>query len=99
MINKPDVYKSPASDTFIVFGEAKVSETAATKCCALSVVFKLKHTFPLLNFCAIDINFSYMYIQFDVLLYGVRNWINSTDHLYFLCALSNDMLRVSLYGL
>lgn len=24
VINKPDVYKSPASDTFIVFGEAKV---------------------------------------------------------------------------
>ena len=30
VINKPDVYKSPASDTFIVFGEAKVSETGAT---------------------------------------------------------------------
>ena len=27
VINKPDVYKSPASDTFIVFGEAKVRET------------------------------------------------------------------------
>ena len=24
VINKPDVYKSPASDTYIVFGEAKV---------------------------------------------------------------------------
>lgn len=24
VINKPDVYKSPASETFIVFGEAKV---------------------------------------------------------------------------
>lgn len=24
MINRPDVYKSPASDTYIVFGEAKV---------------------------------------------------------------------------
>ena len=27
VINKPDVYKSPASDTFIVFGEAKVRES------------------------------------------------------------------------
>lgn len=27
VINKPDVYKSPASDTFIVFGEAKVCVT------------------------------------------------------------------------
>jgi len=25
VITKPDVYKSPASDTYIVFGEAKVS--------------------------------------------------------------------------
>lgn len=24
VINRPDVYKSPASDTYIVFGEAKV---------------------------------------------------------------------------
>ena len=24
VVNKPDVYKSPASDTYIVFGEAKV---------------------------------------------------------------------------
>lgn len=26
VITKPDVYKSPASDTYIVFGEAKVRE-------------------------------------------------------------------------
>lgn len=26
VINKPDVYKNPASDTYIVFGEAKVIE-------------------------------------------------------------------------
>lgn len=26
VVNKPDVYKSPASDTYIVFGEAKVCE-------------------------------------------------------------------------
>lgn len=24
VVNKPDVYKSPAGDTYIVFGEAKV---------------------------------------------------------------------------
>lgn len=27
VITKPDVYKSPASDTYIVFGEAKVCST------------------------------------------------------------------------
>ena len=26
VINKPDVYKSPASDTYIVFGEAKMED-------------------------------------------------------------------------
>ena len=29
VITKPDVYKSPASDTYIVFGEAKVSEVSS----------------------------------------------------------------------
>ena len=37
VINKPDVYKSPASDTYIVFGEAKVLQTAVffigVSCC------------------------------------------------------------------
>lgn len=28
VINRPDVYKSPASDTYIVFGEAKVRSSA-----------------------------------------------------------------------
>ena len=26
MITKPDVYKNPASDTYIVFGEAKIED-------------------------------------------------------------------------
>lgn len=30
VINRPDVYKSPASDTYIVFGEAKVRSSAIT---------------------------------------------------------------------
>lgn len=29
VISRPDVYKSPASDTYIVFGEAKVSHSSA----------------------------------------------------------------------
>ena len=79
VINKPDVYKSPASDTFIVFGEAKVSKTAATVYCALKINgIQIKAHLPLIKFCAIDINFGYimymyMYIQLGVLLYSVRN--------------------------
>ena len=30
VISKPDVFKSPASDTYIVFGEAKVREGSKT---------------------------------------------------------------------
>jgi nascent polypeptide-associated complex subunit alpha len=26
VINKPDVFKSPASDTYIIFGEAKIED-------------------------------------------------------------------------
>ncbi len=32
VIGKPDVYKSPASDTYIVFGEAKVCLTGSSNC-------------------------------------------------------------------
>lgn len=28
VINKPDVYKSPGSDTYVVFGEAKIEDLA-----------------------------------------------------------------------
>ena len=51
VINKPDVYKSPASDTFIVFGEAKVSETAVTIHCALKINgIQIKAHLPLIKF-------------------------------------------------
>lgn len=29
MIQKPDVFKSPASDTYIIFGEAKIEDLSA----------------------------------------------------------------------
>lgn len=29
MIAKPDVFKSPASDTYVVFGEAKIEDLSA----------------------------------------------------------------------
>jgi len=30
VISKPEVYKSPASDTYVIFGEAKIEDIAAT---------------------------------------------------------------------
>ncbi len=30
VIQKPDVYKNPASDTYIVFGEAKIEDLSQT---------------------------------------------------------------------
>lgn len=41
VITKPDVYKSPASDTYIVFGEAKVSPTLCQSFCHLCTVWLL----------------------------------------------------------
>ena len=29
VISKPDVFKSPASDTYIIFGEAKIEDLSA----------------------------------------------------------------------
>jgi nascent polypeptide-associated complex subunit alpha len=30
VINQPEVFKSPASETYIIFGEAKLEDTSAT---------------------------------------------------------------------
>lgn len=38
VINRPDVYKSPASDTYIVFGEAKVSKQSEMESCVVGAV-------------------------------------------------------------
>lgn len=40
VINKPDVYKSPASDTYIVFGEAKVEDLSQKAQLAAAEKFK-----------------------------------------------------------
>lgn len=38
VINKPDVYKSPASDTYIVFGEAKIEDLSAKAQVTISLI-------------------------------------------------------------
>jgi len=38
VIQKPDVYKAPTSDTYVVFGEAKVEDLAAQQAQALSAL-------------------------------------------------------------
>lgn len=40
VINKPDVYKSPASDTYIVFGEAKIEDLSQKAQFAAAEKFK-----------------------------------------------------------
>ena len=35
VINKPDVFKSPGSDTYVIFGEAKPEDSAAQAAAAL----------------------------------------------------------------
>ena len=39
LITKPDVYKNPASDTFIVFGETKVEDSSEQVQMAAAVQF------------------------------------------------------------
>lgn len=41
VINKPDVYKSPGSDTYIVFGEAKIEDLSQHAQQAAAEKFKL----------------------------------------------------------
>merc|ERR1712127_426371 len=40
VISKPDVFKSPASDTFIIFGEAKIEDLSAQAQTAAAEQFK-----------------------------------------------------------
>lgn len=40
VINRPDVYKSPASDTYIVFGEAKIEDLSQQASMAAAEKFK-----------------------------------------------------------
>ena len=35
VISKPDVFKSPASDTYIIFGEAKIEDLSAQQSSAV----------------------------------------------------------------
>ena len=41
VITKPDVYKSPASDTYIVFGEAKIEDLSQQAQLAAAEKFKI----------------------------------------------------------
>uniref|UniRef100_A0A6G1SPD0 Nascent polypeptide-associated complex subunit alpha n=1 Tax=Aceria tosichella TaxID=561515 RepID=A0A6G1SPD0_9ACAR len=48
VINKPEVYKSPASDTYIVFGEAKIEDLSQKAQLAAAEKFKteVSHNMP-----------------------------------------------------
>lgn len=48
VITKPDVYKSPASDTYIVFGEAKVFS---------KIIIVLKYVYIFINVNVISLTF------------------------------------------
>ncbi|KAH0506052.1 Nascent polypeptide-associated complex subunit alpha [Microtus ochrogaster] len=41
VITKPDVYKSPASDTYLVFGEAKIEDLSQQAQLAAAEKFKV----------------------------------------------------------
>jgi len=49
VINKPDVYKSPASDTYIVFGEAKIEDLSQKAQMAAAEKFKTPDAASLLG--------------------------------------------------
>merc|ERR1711985_66306 len=44
VISKPDVFKSPASDTYIIFGEAKIEDLSAQAQTAAAEQFKAPET-------------------------------------------------------
>jgi len=46
VISKPDVFKSPASDTYIIFGEAKIEDLSAQAQAAAAEQFKRPEGMP-----------------------------------------------------
>lgn len=44
VINKPDVYKSPSSDTYVIFGEAKIEDLSAQAAGAAAEQFRMAET-------------------------------------------------------
>ncbi len=46
VIQKPDVYKNPASDTYIVFGEAKIEDLSQTAQMEAAQKFKVETCYP-----------------------------------------------------
>lgn len=49
VINKPDVFKNPASDTYIVFGEAKIEDLSQQAQVAAAEKFKAPEISPAAN--------------------------------------------------
>ena len=46
VISKPDVFKSPASDTYIIFGEAKIDDLSAQAQASAAEQFKAPELAP-----------------------------------------------------
>ena len=46
VIQNPDVFKSPASDTYIIFGEAKIEDLSANAQQAAAQQFSMPQGFP-----------------------------------------------------
>ena len=46
MINKPDVFKAPNSDTYVIFGEAKIEDLAAQAQSSAAEQFRMHEAMP-----------------------------------------------------
>jgi nascent polypeptide-associated complex subunit alpha len=46
VINKPDVFKSPSSDTYVIFGEAKIEDLAAQNAASTAEQFRMQDATP-----------------------------------------------------
>ena len=52
VISKPDVFKSPASDTYIIFGEAKIEDLSAQAQAAAAEQFKRPENISSVSLCS-----------------------------------------------
>ena len=78
VISKPDVFKSPASDTYIIFGEAKIEDLSAQAQAAAAEQFKRPE-----NISSVRILFALMLDGHKLILILFSGCLGASCGLYF----------------
>lgn len=81
VINKPDVYKNPVSDTYIVFGEAKIEDLSQQAQVAAAEKFKEVNKYSIIrsnNICnTIDYAYFLLFLIYYIMMIIYQGFANT----------------------